>query len=79
MRKKDKNSADGKTSERAMHEGKAVANTEAELGLNEEILEEVVAEPRKESSLYDGKPDIEDSATVKIREGVMKTASDREN
>jgi hypothetical protein len=49
MRKKDPNSADGKTSEKThFHEGKI---RDEETGAQEKVLEEVAAEPGNESPL----------------------------
>ncbi|CBY00054.1 hypothetical protein LEMA_P076430.1 [Plenodomus lingam JN3] len=52
MRKKDKNSADGKTSETAMHGQKETVDVEGGLGKKEKTLEEVAAEPLVESKVH---------------------------
>ena len=56
MIKKDKNSADGKTADKAMHGPQEARDEEisGDLGPNEKVLEEVAAEAGNESPLREG-------------------------
>ncbi|KAF1947817.1 MFS general substrate transporter [Clathrospora elynae] len=54
MIKKDKDSADGKTADKAMHGRREERDEEAEIGANEKVLQEVAAEEGHDSSLGDG-------------------------
>ncbi|KAF2852421.1 MFS general substrate transporter [Plenodomus tracheiphilus IPT5] len=65
MKKKDKNSADGKTSEQAMHGRREVVDAEIGHGMNEKMLEEVAAEPHNESPLHDNKISEKDNGTAR--------------
>lgn len=65
MIKKDKNSADGKTSEKAMHGQKETKDEEAGVGAEEKVPEELAAEVHDQSPLQDGSTKEKESSVGK--------------